>query len=510
MVLKIDSIIWALDFLCNHSDGDLFPKLPEMDVINNDAESFAKVLSSKPLAELIPGACRRFIVPKDEVSYRQATQLDPQDNIILSALIYQYGSGIEARRKNDDTVFSYRFLPSKEYGLYSRNEAWNRFWIKCYKLSKKFDTILYCDISDFYNQIYHHTVENQLAESGFSNQAIKWIIKLLESTTAGVSRGVPIGPHGIHLIAESTLIPIDNSLSAKGITFCRYADDIILFCKSRVEARSFLSILATTLDTQQRLTLQRHKTKFYNKNNFSDLCHNMIEDRPINPDEDKILKIVKKYSNGDPYQVISYNQISEEDWKQIDTRIIKKIINEYLCQQNVDYIRLRWFYRRLSQIGHIGAIQISLDKFEELGPCLATICSYIASIEIFEENQWKEVGEDLLNLLDQNEIAQNEYFRLSILSLFTKNTHINHISKLIRKYPSSEQFVRREIILAASINDEIDWLRELKESFQSMDSWQKTAYIYSLRSFPKDERKYFINNQTITRPFEQFLAKKVK
>ena len=225
MSLQAQSIEWAIDFVVNHSDGDLFPKILEMEAIEANRNDFVTQIQGKNLSEFSPGGCRRFIVPKDEISYRQATQLDPQDSIILSALIYEYGNGIEARRLSSSQVFSYRFAPSTNNGLYGNDSAWNNFWSKAHLLSKKHSKILYCDIADFYNQIYHHTVENQLIESGFTNQAIKWIILLLESTTAGVSRGVPIGPHGIHLIAEATLIPVDNSLETSGYTFIRYADD---------------------------------------------------------------------------------------------------------------------------------------------------------------------------------------------------------------------------------------------------------------------------------------------
>lgn len=429
MTLEIDSIKWSLDFLDSHSDGDLFPKIIELRSIIEDVDTFANELSQKSLSDLQPGSCRRFIVPKDELSFRQATQLDPQDNIILSAIIYQFGSGIEERRKNEDIVFSYRFSPSTERGLYNTRATWNKFWLKCNEESKKFDTIVCCDIADFYNQIYHHTVENQLAESSFPNPAIKWIIKLLKSTTAGVSRGVPIGPHGIHLIAESTLIPIDNSLAAKGIKFFRFVDDIVIFCDSRSDARRALFTLSTTLDTQQRLTLQRHKTRLYNKETFAKLCKQMLEDRPINSEEEEILKIVKKYSSGNPYETILHNNISKEDWSKINQDIIEKVINEYLRHEDIDYIRLRWFYRRLTQLGHPGAIDISLNNLSVLGPCLANICSYIASVQTFEEGHWKEIGKRLLVLLDNPEISENEYFRLSILSLFTKNVYINSVSQ---------------------------------------------------------------------------------
>ena len=257
MTLSKDSLEWSIDFLEKHSDGDIFPKILELSAIFAKKDEFIQLVEGKPLTEFKPKPCRRFIVPKDEISYRQATQLHPQDSILLSALIYQFGQGIEDRRLSADQVFSYRFLPSPDEGLYSSKTAWNDFWTTAYKKAINSTVILICDIADFYNQIYHHTVENQLGDSGFPNQAIKWVKMLLESTTAGVSRGVPIGPHGIHLIAEASLIPIDNSMKSTGLDFIRYVDDIVIFCNSDRDSKTALSLVASTLDKQQRLMLQK-------------------------------------------------------------------------------------------------------------------------------------------------------------------------------------------------------------------------------------------------------------
>ncbi|WP_149873107.1 RNA-directed DNA polymerase, partial [Salmonella enterica] len=178
--------------------------------------------------------------------------------------------------------------------------------------------------------------------AGWPNQAIKWLISLLESTTAGVSRGVPVGPHPIHLIAEATLIPVDNSLNSAGYKFIRYADDILIFCKSEKKAKFALSNLATILDRQQRLTLQRHKTKILKPVEFFSICREMIEDRPINNHEASLLSIIKKYSGGNPYKTISYAEISTDDWSLISNIAIEEIVNEYINSTPVDYIRLRW------------------------------------------------------------------------------------------------------------------------------------------------------------------------
>lgn len=507
MTLDRKSLEWSIQFIEKHSDGDLFPKVKELEAISDKYDEFIDLVEGKPLSEIKPRICRRFIVPKDEISYRQATQLHPQDSILLSAVIHQFGQGIEDRRRNKKQIFSYRFSPSEEEGLYSSKTAWNDFWKTAHKRSQDYSIILYCDIVDFYNQIYHHTVQNQLIESCFPNQAIKWLISLLQSTTAMVSRGVPIGPHSMHLIAESTLIPIDNSLAASGLNFIRYADDFIFFCDSKRSANLALSLVASTLDKQQRLTLQRHKTRFYDPEIFQALCSEMIEDRPIDKNEEQLLQVVRKYTGGSPYQSISFSSIKPEDWNRFSDQIVGGIIKEYLSKDDVDYIRLRWFYRRLAQVGHPGALAVSLENFEALEPCLANICTYIASIQSIEPEKWKKIGEKLIFLLDTEEISKSEFFRLSILSLFTKNKYINHFSSLANRYQNSDPYARREILLAASTNEAYDWLREHKESYPQMDAWQRMAFIFGAAGFPRDERKFFIDMHKYEGPFEQVLAK---
>lgn len=502
-----DSFVWAIQCIHKHSDGDLFPRINEFGVFDEKSDELADKLSAIDLAQLEIGSHRRFIVPKDELSYRQATQLDPQDSIVLSAIIYQYGSLIENRRLSKNIVFSYRFHPTLDYGFYQDRNAWNDFWRSAYEKSLPQKTILYCDIADYYNQVYHHTIENQLIESGFPNQVTKWIIRLLESTTAGVSRGIPVGPHAVHMLAEAAMIPIDNSLQAQGIDFVRYVDDILIFCNSEAEARITLSKVATTLDRQQRLMLQRHKTRIYSATDFQNFCSSMIEDRPISKEEDNVLKLINRYSNGDPYTTIFYNDITEEDWVSINDEIITNIIGEYLSQTPIEYDRLRWFYRRLTQIGHPGGIDVTLENIERLTPCFANVCMYLGSVQRIQPEKWKDIGNQTLALLETEVVKTNEYFRLLLLSLFTRNEHINHFSTLIRAYTYSEAFVRREIILSARQNSATDWLREQKENYINMEAWQQMAYIYSISRLPREERNYLINRYSYPRPIMEVLSK---
>jgi hypothetical protein len=236
----------------------------------------------------------------------------------------------------------------------------------------------------------------------------------------------------------------------------------------------------------------------------------MIEDRPINADEKSLLALIKKYSGGDPYKTISFSQISTADWSSISSDSIRNVINQYVSSQPVDYIRLRWFYRRLAQIGHPGAIDVSLEHLDSLGPCFANICFYLASVQTIPAKDWKRVGSRLLQLLRTPEVKSSEYFRLLVLSLFTRNEHINHFVKLRRMFQASDPFIRREIILAARMNSALDWVRELKEEFPSMDPWQQRAMLFAVSGLAKDEKKFFIGRQTLVRPFDKALAKWAK
>lgn len=282
---------------------------------------------------------------------------------------------------------------------------------------------------------------------------------------------------------------------------------LYIFSNSEKDTKSALSTVASTLDKQQRLMLQKHKTKFFTTSEFQSLCKEMLEDRPIDKNEERLLGIIHRYTGGNPYISITYNDIKPQDWEQFSDKIVSGIIKEYLTKDEIDYIRLRWFYRRLAQVGHPGALDVSIENISKLGPCLASICTYIASIQSIVPDQWKLLGEKLLQLLELEEISSNEFFRLSILSLFTKNEHLNHFAILSKKFQQSDPFARREIILSAIKNGAIDWLREQKESFLYMDPWQQMSFLYCVSGLPRDEKKYFINRFSYDGPFEIILSK---
>jgi hypothetical protein len=512
MALDNASIEWALSHLKILGDSDLFPKPVELNPLLAHTDELKILLTSREVGQFAPNPARRFMVPKDEFSFRRATQLNIFDSITLTAIIHQYGAGIENRRipVGDKVVFSYRYNPQPNYWLYDQDYNWTPFWRQCYAKSKEYSHALLLDISDFYNQIYHHTVENQLIESGFPNQAIKWIMALLESLTAQVSRGIPVGPHAAHLLAEASLIPLDNSLRSHGIDYVRFVDDIVVFCNGENEYRKCLYLIADILDKQQRLILNQSKTLPLKQDEFQKLCSERIEDRPINDLEEQLLDIIRKYSRGNPYKVVLLSEVAPDDLAQIKKDVIETILQEYLDEHPTDFIRFRWFLRRLTQIGHPGAVRYCLTHIDSLTPALSDVCHYLLAASQNQNGDIPAVGKELVLALDNELIKANEYFSICILSLFGRNPAYNHFPKLVERFGGGSSHIKREIILAASCSNNSDWLRELKESFTGFDSWTESAFLVASKSLPEEERKFFINNLPKGNDYIELLKKWAK
>lgn len=493
MKINEDSLRWSINHLCKYDDTDLFPSPIEFKIISRNKESVLKKIKDIDICNYNFSSSRRFLIPKDELSYRIATQLNPIDSILFSAIIHQYGNLIEAKRASIEKVFSYRFSPEYDGRLYSEKGTWENYWLKCEEKAKKYKYVAYIDISDFYNQIYHHTIENQLIECGIPNQAKKFILELLSFLTQKISRGIPIGPHVSHLLAELSLIPIDESLILKGFDYCRYVDDFVVFTNSYEEARMVFYYLAETLDKQQRLVIQRQKSKIVTCDEFLKTCSKMKIDDPLNKTEQEILDVIRNHSDN-PYSVIKLSDLTAEDLEVLSKEHICDLLNEYIGQKNPNYSRIRWLYRRLGQIGIEHAVDFSITNMQKLIPAINDVCLYLSSASRNYQNDWKEVAENIIDLLELPIIKSNEYFKIVLLNLFVRNPEMNHFSSLLEIYRHSSSSIKRKVILTGAENRATAWIRELKEDYESFDDWNKNAFLLATACLPKEERKFLLQS----------------
>ncbi|EOR93494.1 hypothetical protein ADIARSV_3343 [Arcticibacter svalbardensis MN12-7] len=512
MKLAENSYRWAIKHLFKESDTDLFPRPKELDVVEDLKEDLITKLIDIELGSYNWNAARRFVVPKDDVAYRIGTQLQLIDSIVLGAIIYEFGNSIESRRANEDTVFSYRFKPLADGTLYANKNPWNTFW-RAYRqeiamkttrhhegddddddtfefsLTDDYSHVVTCDISDFYNQIYLHTIENQLAACTIPNQAQKAIKELLLSLNANSSRGIPIGPHTTHLLAELSLVPIDKSLRLQGIEYKRYVDDFVFFCNSEKEARIRIQQLAEMLDKEQRLVLQRQKTKIFTAVEFLNHTKQLLIEDAVYDAEVEIIQIIQRYTGGDPYKKINLEVISDKHLAILSKKNIVTLLDTYLADKN--FSKLRWFYRRLSQIGLPDAIDYSMENFEDLLPALNDVCLYINSCAENYESDWKDVGDIIFEIFEDEIVQSNPFYQISLLNLFVYNNNLNHIDKLISLFKNGNEDLRRKILLSsAQYEDAEGWIFQLKEEQDRFSPWTRRAYIIATKNLPLDQKKF--------------------
>ncbi|HEY4032652.1 MAG TPA: RNA-directed DNA polymerase [Ktedonobacteraceae bacterium] len=495
--LRVDSYRWAINHLLNKSDTDLFPRPFELEAIRYYPDEVEKALQKTNIVSYSWFGGRSTIVPKGVLSFRPATQLDPWDSLMLTALIHEYGKEIEDKRipYDDEIVFSYRFDPRNDGEMYRRDADWPSFWKKSRERAASIGGyVAIADISSYYNQIYHPSLKCCLQTAGVPQEVVQSIIRLCMKITPGVSRGIPVGPHATHLLAECVFDPIDRKLLAEGYIFCRFVDDIHIFCKTKQQAQIAFYQLANILDKEQKLGLQTHKSKILSADEFLEHANRMIAEMPHTSLERDIVEVIDRYTNGDRYRNIDFAFLSEDDLKILNQQNLELLLTSYLDQNEPDFIRIRWLFRRLAQVGVPGAVPLAVAKLEQFSPALADLAGYLLSAR-FSYSDWEHLGDQILRVLELPIIQHSEYLRVILMDLFVHIPSLDHAGSILQKYPTTQSsMVRRKIVRMATKSKGGDhWLRPRKEEFLSTDDpWLKRAFIAGALAFSRAERTQWL------------------
>jgi len=123
--VSVDALDKALEHIEIRGDTYLFPLPFEYKAIRHSWDSIRDFLAASDLDLWHTREARRCLCPKQRLGLRIGTQLDPLDTLLITALVIEAGSEIEAARlpENLTIVHSYRFSLSTRGHLY--NPAWN-------------------------------------------------------------------------------------------------------------------------------------------------------------------------------------------------------------------------------------------------------------------------------------------------------------------------------------------------------------------------------------------------
>lgn len=122
------------------------------------------------------------------------------------------------------------------------------------------------DIEAFFDEVNHDRLMSRVAQDIQDKRLKQYLGANLRADlilngqrikrTAGVPQGGPLSP----LLANLYLDPLDKELEARGLSFCRYADDLMIFVESERSAERVMESIVAWIEKHLKLKVNASKS----------------------------------------------------------------------------------------------------------------------------------------------------------------------------------------------------------------------------------------------------------
>jgi hypothetical protein len=431
----------------------------------------------------------------------------------LLGVVLSMARGVEAARIDIErgAVYSYRVAANFVDGAVFRNDiTWRDFILRSMSLCEKKKYVVICDISDCYQRIPHHRLDNALRQIQDSGSAPKMIIDILTHYSNGRSYSLPAGGPAARILVESLLNLTDQLLRSDRIAFTRYADDYHLFVDSVNEAYEALLFIGEKLIRNEGLSLQKSKTRIMSSAEFrsSQSLVTLPEEEDINSDIRHLFSLNLRY---DPYSATTDEnyKLLKEELNQID---VVGIMNRELAKTRVHgavTTRVVQAIKHLPNPTREGAVLTLVDNLDLLYPIFPVVAVTLKSCfhELSSSSQIeipRVISERVIGGSFVTSTELHVAYAVKVLSEIKTSENVDAIVSLHKKF--SSPLVRRDVILAMARWGEFAWLSDQMHDFQAMSAWDRRAFIiasYSLKDAGRHWRdrtkKHFGMMETLVR-----------
>lgn len=511
--VSTDALDWAIQHVRRHGDTDIFPVPFEFDVLAEQWDSLKSHLTNTHIGQAKMRPHLVLEVPKMAFGFRVAHQLDPLDSLLYAAMVYEMGASIEGARLPPDVVCSYRFNPTTTGDFYPRDSGWQVYTGRSRDLAIAYTYILYIDIADFYNQVYHHRVAGSLETCGISSPRARNVEKFLSRFTAKQSRGLPVGPSGSHLLAEACLTDIDSFLKQSGVPFVRYTDDFRVFSDSRAELTGLLQTLTRLLNANHGLALQTGKTELENTDDFvlarlnnpGHAFNEQLDDR-LTDLADHLSELGEEMG----YGAVTLDDIPDHDVAKQATELLVDSFKQVLEQQPTRLGPIKSLLREARAWRSVNLLPLVLDSLQVLLPIMGDVCRYIQTV--CPDNH-DTVADRLIAVVEKSDYVSCGYIAMWILDLFARRPDLVDFQRSLNFAQEYEAALGlRPQALLAQAHQEPYWVRSHKSDVANLRPWDRRAVIYAASALPQSERTAWLSmvRNLLPDPLDAALAKSIQ
>ena len=455
-------------------DSDFFPKHFEFEALWHFWPEVKHELSSKNISKLQALQPRTATIPKARGGFRVVHQLEPIEAICYTAMAHRVATAVESNRpsKQKKVACSYR-ISIGNGSFFSQGSGWRDFSEKSAQLAAKYKFAATTDITDFYNQIYLHRLQNSIETCASSLAALsKEIESFITAFNDKVSQGVPVGPAASMIFAEALMIDIDSFISQYGVRHTRYVDDIRIFGNSKAKISAALEALTTYLYRSHRLTLAADKTEEMTSEAF---VEKFLENQH-RTDRDDLKESLDQFSPyGNPEN--DFEDIEEEEHH------LKGALDQILKYEVLDLGLARSLLRTARRYGFSDFAEEVVDNFDFFAPVCPDVFLYL--IDVGDADLERSLSSSLL-AASKSTAAQSDLPRYWLEHYIARSPVLLRSTPLRRFVMESKNF--ENIALAAKTSKNLAWVRMNKASISSLGGKARRSLMDSSRVLSTDER----------------------